>query len=489
MKDSASFFNENKIEDVPANSGEKKFQADLLSSLQDEYYTNLEKKTPMSFADKIKLKFANKTLLYGSIIFVIISILFVGTYFYSLLNPKEQVAEKFTAKIEYLEGRASLVENTESLRAEKNMELPENSSLILESNSRAIINIGDDIIIRVGENTKVDLVSLNKKDVIINQFEGEIYVRTLTDLSETKISVVTDDAKYTSTSTAYRVIDKEAMAGVEVYHSKVNMEEPQKISILEGEFYYIRSDNEALATNIKGKLNPGYVMNEEFVIWNKNQDKTISALSSRLGFFNKLDAPMLEITKPNNEFVTKDEKITIEGRIDEWADLTINGRPVSHEEGKFSHEVDLIVGENKFTFVAKDILNNETKRDWVIIRESEEEEPELTITPSVSVTVSVAPTATPTPVITLTATTDTNGINLSWTIQGFSSPNGFRILKSESGTPRFPESDFVFIPSGNQRSYSWSIADNKRYFLRICQNNADDTCGVLSNTVEIVAPE
>lgn len=80
--------------------------------------------------------------------------------------------------------------------------------------------------------------------------------------------------------------------------------------------------------------------------------------------------PMIEILKPtnNSEFVgPKERQLTIEGKSEENAKVTINGRHVFVEnDGSYSYTISLSEGENKFIVRAEDEAGNSTDKEFVV---------------------------------------------------------------------------------------------------------------------------
>lgn len=114
-------------------------------------------------------------------------------------------------------------------------------------------------------------------------------------------------------------------------------------------------------------------------------------------------------------------------------------------------------------------------------------EEEKLVTPTPSPT--PKPTSTPAPQyqISLSASATGNGVALSWAVNGINTPNGFKVVKNESGNPVYPGDDFKYLTDSNTRSYTWEIKDGKSWHFRVCQY-IDSKCGVYSNEVIVTAP-
>ncbi|MDD4613877.1 MAG: stalk domain-containing protein [Caldisericia bacterium] len=77
------------------------------------------------------------------------------------------------------------------------------------------------------------------------------------------------------------------------------------------------------------------------------------------------EPPFLELTEIGS---VSEETVLIEGKTEPEALVTIDDEEVTvKEDGSFSHEVTLEVGENEFVVIAKDLAGNETKKTLTVI--------------------------------------------------------------------------------------------------------------------------
>lgn len=90
--------------------------------------------------------------------------------------------------------------------------------------------------------------------------------------------------------------------------------------------------------------------------------------------------------------------------------------------------------------------------------------------------------------IELSANTTDQGVVLTWKIVGtLDTSRGFKVVKSADKNPAYPGGSYQ-SENGNIRTHTWEIKDGQTYHFRVCQYQADGTCGVYSNDVAVVAP-
>ncbi len=88
-----------------------------------------------------------------------------------------------------------------------------------------------------------------------------------------------------------------------------------------------------------------------------------SELSNILTITLKKEAPLLEVSEPTDGQITQGDngKVTVVGKTEEGASVTINGRfVIVGSDGSFRSSVSLNEGENTLTIVASDAAGNQT---------------------------------------------------------------------------------------------------------------------------------
>lgn len=83
-------------------------------------------------------------------------------------------------------------------------------------------------------------------------------------------------------------------------------------------------------------------------------------------FYNFQKTPLLEISSPENNLTTNEDKIVVEGKTEENASVEINGQSVNLEDGsKFKETILLNEGNN--TITVKAIKENNKSQETVIV--------------------------------------------------------------------------------------------------------------------------
>lgn len=102
----------------------------------------------------------------------------------------------------------------------------------------------------------------------------------------------------------------------------------------------------------------------------KDQASNESVPSDKYTVLYLSDAPSLEITSPSDRsqyYGTKQQQVTISGKTNFGADLTINDRWVKvGDDGAFSSTVSLNEGENTFNIKATDEAGTVTEKNLTL---------------------------------------------------------------------------------------------------------------------------
>ena len=90
--------------------------------------------------------------------------------------------------------------------------------------------------------------------------------------------------------------------------------------------------------------------------------------------------------------------------------------------------------------------------------------------------------------VTLSASEQSDGVKLSWTLQGLSSQQGFKVIRSATdNTPTFGENDAQYVGDPAERSRVWASEKGGSHFYRVCIF-FEGTCSNYSNTVKANSP-
>lgn len=349
------------------------------------------------------------------------------------------------------------------------LSLSEGAEVRTLDNSRAILNIDDGSAIRLNSNSSVALMKLTAERIIVENTGGDVYTRVVNSESRS-FEVTSGGATYRSEGTGYRTVNKEEQEGVEVYHSKVTilgLTEEGDVVVEQGERYYKinreKPDTEGKVT----ELSLGEVAADSFMQWNSEEDK--KEFSSELGVLFDLKPPALEVSSPANGLKTDADKVEVKGTTEAGAKVLVNGDAVTNNDGAFAKTIELNVGDNSIKVESVDGAGNKTVK-----------------TLSVSRNEPPAPAPVNKATFSLYGTKVDKGVSFSWNISGISIGKGFKLVRSQGGTPSYPGSEAQFIDA-SARSYTWKIKDGKTYNFRICTYNGSG-CTAYSNTVKVTAP-
>jgi hypothetical protein len=414
--------------------------------------------------------------------FMAVAVLVLGGGFayLNLSNKQPAVANtpnKLGAEVAYSEGRVSYATNGNNWQpATNDLQLQEGYSIRVEGNGRAIINLDDGSAARLNSDSQVTLTSLTANQVVITNDNGEVYTRVVK--AERSFEVVAGPATYQSLGTAYKTIKTDKYNGVEVYQSQVAVktQAAENVVVKEGNKYYIKNTVDTTKANKTIAIDVEEIKKDTFVIWNKEQDQKVSEYKNVLGVLDDLNPPVLTITAPQTGSTTKADKVTVQGTTEAGAKVYVNGAEVTNNNGSFSKEVALNIGSNTISVKAMDASGNKTYQEVKITREA--------------VVTQTAPkpttTTNTTPKISLTGKQVSGGIQLNWSLSNLDAPEGFKIVKSTTANPVYPDNSLQYMDA-SARSATLSIKDGKTYHFRVCKYT-NGSCTNYSNDITVTAP-
>ncbi len=480
LKDASVFFSASKVVSNDDNSVlSSSFANDLSSQLMQRQLSNLSEKSLM---DKIKTKFSNKKIfLFGGLAAFTVIAVILGTVL--LINSKKDpfkndpTSTEIGANLTYLEGSVEYFNGQTWASAVDEMDLYTGYGIRTSDDSRVIVTLDDGSVLRLDKNSEMALTSLDPDHILITNVKGSIYSRVIK--AERDFEVVVDKFNLKSLGTAYKTINEENVKAVEVYHSEVQilgLNINDEILVTQGNKYYLYNAENPEEVGKLIEVNIEDVKQDEFVVWNKEQDEVVEEFKSQMGVLFDLVPPTLTVTEPSDAFKTTNESVAIKGTTEAGAQVLVNGISTSNNNGSFEYSFDLNIGANGIKVESIDAAGNKTIVNLTITRE----EPAPTSTPK--------PTNPPTQAkITLYGTVVDGGISFTWNVQNVSTPNGFKLVKSETANPVYPGNDYQYISESGARSYTWGIKDGKTYHFRVCQY-IDGKCGVYSNDITVKAP-
>ncbi len=353
--------------------------------------------------------------------------------------------------------------------------------------SRAVLALEDQSEVRMDANSSIELMSTTTSRVIVKHSDGYVYNRIIENPDRDYI-VETENAQFEAVGTAFRTISTGDEEAVEVYQGQVN-EVKSNNTVNSGEKLVIELDGQDIRSKVED-LDVKDLKDDEFIEWNKELDSENDLFKNSLGFLSDFDGPSLNITDPKPSSTVnvpegETPKVKFKGSTEQGTKLTVQSKSVSgskqvdvnvDDNGSFeTPELTGAFGNSVFEFIATDRRGNETKQN-------------VTITFS-------RQTGTQEQGIVLTGSSNANNIiSLQWGLVGLTTPDGVRVVYSNtSSTPAYPNDDFLPISSGDSITIDPSSGDNtisdseqSTYTFRVCRYiAATDSCDQYSNAVSI----
>ncbi len=388
------------------------------------------------------------------------------------------------AKISYITGVVEVKdERGEWSKAEQDATLKTGMGVrTTGASSRTILTLEDGTAIRLDANTEISLKSLAESQLTIEQKSGYVYHRIVSN-SERKYNVVSENAQYESSGTAFQTIVSGDEEAVEVYQSTVR-ETIKNKTVREGERLsaYTASSSELEGKVVK--LDIEKLKDNTFITWNRELDGQDAKFKSSLGFLKDFDGPKIEITDPvagSTIDVSSDSSlgaVSIKGKTEAKATLTVQSKSSSG-----STPVDVVVqpdgtfdtgilsaptGSSLFEFVAKDEVGNITKS---------------TVSYTFKKQVALQQQG-----IALTVKEQDGKAVLEWGLVGMTTPDGVKVLYHEGTDELVYKNDThgSAIASGTTTTTISGLNKNKAYSFSVCRYNKEaDSCDIFSNTATL----
>ncbi|KKP69773.1 hypothetical protein A2X44_04850 [candidate division CPR3 bacterium GWF2_35_18] len=467
-------FAKSKLSDLKENQLSDQFQDDLKDQLIKVY---LKPKGGFFMNLKEKIGIAPFS---AALATSLIMVLFVaGLSIYNLTANKSSFSHKLKANVLLADGDVLYKTSGTDRWIELKVDdvLSEGDSVKTSAASRTILELDDGGAIRLQEETEITLTSMTANEVLITEESGESYHRVAKSESR-EYTVKAGDLEATAQGTAYTVSKEEKNITVNVIESKVKLNK-NNTEISEGEKATFEIESEKLAIE---EISKDSLKNDDFLVWNKEKDEENG---EDTGILDDITAPEIIITSPT-ENTTTEETITIKGTTEKEALIKVNGEITENKEGNFEEEVALTLGENIITIMVKDQAYNTATKELKIIRNAQEQEQEENNGETQNQEENENQNQNGS--ISLNGKANQYGMNLSWTVTNLDVTKGFKVVKSETGTPTYPGSDYSYLSGEsktNPYTYTWSVKDGKTYNVRVCQYDGNGACGVYSNMITI----
>ncbi|MDQ6985609.1 MAG: FecR domain-containing protein [Candidatus Dojkabacteria bacterium] len=289
----------------------------------------------------------------------------------TLNNKKEDT--KFGAEIAFLEGDLEVKKGEDWVIADIDTRVSEGSAFRMNGEGRAVINIDDGSSVRFMDDSSVTFLSLDPDDIVIQNDQGEVYTRVVK--ADRGFSVKVDTFTFKSLGTAYKTVNKKDKVGVEVYHSKVDVvndgTEKQLVRVTEGNKFYVVDTAEPNNVNQVVELDKEVIAKDEFVQWNKSQDK--KEFKNELGVLADEESTKEVDEKENSEKQNTDNVIVAENNNSgekETTPIDKNNTSTTINSNKKSF-TDYKGGVNKNIISLSWTLNNTGINQKVIVRQKD----------------------------------------------------------------------------------------------------------------------
>ncbi|NTU99062.1 hypothetical protein HGA64_03595, partial [Candidatus Falkowbacteria bacterium] len=86
--------------------------------------------------------------------------------------------------------------------------------------------------------------------------------------------------------------------------------------------------------------------------------------------------------------------------------------------------------------------------------------------------------------ITLDGQQSGNKVSLNWSLVGFDSSMGFKVVVSKELDPVYPGNEYHYLSDAGTRSDTWELDEPGTYFFRVCEY-LGGKCGVYSNNLKV----
>lgn len=206
--------------------------------------------------------------------------------------------------VTYVQGDAEYYLNQVWVPLSTSQKIGESDSIRTLANARLIISLPDGSTIRMAGDTTITFTRLKSTEVIITNQAGRLYARVLPNLDRV-FRIDVDDSEFSAVGTAYEVLNTEFEKGVRVYENTVKTRTKQvnEQLITTGQQYYVAHEDSAKTLTVTN-LDGNELANDEFVLWNKQQDSADPAYKHSLGFLETIGLTQYTSTDSTNSTQT-----------------------------------------------------------------------------------------------------------------------------------------------------------------------------------------
>ncbi len=222
-----------------------------------------------------------KKVAIGGVALVVVALIATGIF--------SRPARTLGAELAYTEGAVLYRTNGGVWQeASKSTSLKQGDGVKIIGAGRAIVILDDGSAVRLSNDSEVTLSSLDPSHLQIINERGQVYTRVVK--AKRLFDVNVDDRIYRSLGTAYMTVNTDETQGVEVYQSAVQVidgatsaENNTEAIVPEGSSYYDVNVEAPKKVGEVTAIDPVQVVQNDFVVWNKEQDVSDEKFDDKLG--------------------------------------------------------------------------------------------------------------------------------------------------------------------------------------------------------------
>lgn len=424
--------------------------------------------------------FWSKKMLFASLAILLVTVVGLASLF--LLNKSSTPQQSKVESIKTMGAEITIADGTVQISKDntywKDIKIGEQISqgdyIKTTTNSRAVVSLDDGSAIRINSSSLVQINILQTKNVKLTNISGTVYTRVVP--SERQFSVAIAEETYKAMGTAYITTNTDSTKGVEVYHSKVKLNQ-NAIEVSEGKYYYTNSTDPNTQKKV-GDIPIDKIKQDQFLVWNYEQDKKVEDYKDKLGYLTKIDEKPTATTVPpaTNSGSLSLSGVKSSGGIKLLWQLNGLSAPMGFKIVKATTP-NPVYGVNDYKYINNaetrsylwNITNGGTYHFRVCIYDGQgcnNYSNNITLTAPYEAEVKKEESNYTSPSGSL-ALTHNGGKNFSWALSG-NAPKGYKLVWSTSPNPVYPGNSYQYYSSQETKSGSINPESAGTYYVRVC---------------------
>ncbi len=439
----------------------------------------------------------NKAIILTVLIAMIV-LAIVATLVWLYLYPNNKVS-LYNAEVSLVSGQVEKSEKSGTWLELKNGDNVSQGDLVrVNGEGRAVITLDDGSAVRLDSSSRVELVSLDPKNIEIDNEAGEVYTRVVK--ADRPFVVKIGDESYKAMGTAYKTVNDASEKGVYVYESKVQVVAEDK-EISEGEKYLTQYDADGSLIRKILEISSDEITVDTFLQWNKTQDLKSTEFKKYMGVLQvetttaETKTTQTESTQTENTQVQQttpvvEASIALSGSASSDAiNLSWNATGVDT-----SHGFKVIKGTSAnpvYPGNSAVYIKSGGSYSWKITDGVTYNFRVCQYTGSgcgvYSNNIQITAPHVEDGAVNSINLAAGEGSNVSWTVDGYSDL-GFKLVWSKVSSPTYPNrgSDryHYYSSSGTTSGSIEAFGGSGTYYVRVCEY-LGGTCGVYSNEITV----